>query len=573
MNNLSKLGKIVETDALIIGGGSSGLWAANKIKSLDSNLDVLVVDKGARDWGGLMSMSGGDFDVVFPGESVDDWVQEFVYYWDGLCEQDLMEKLLTHSYERFKDYERLGCEFLKKPDGSYKGVPQRGLKHVKMYPSKLKGTGGKDMAQVVIKEAERLGVKRMGRTLVTELIKNGNKVVGVVGFNYRSGEFYIFKAKAVLITTGVGGWKSSYMQNSATGEGMGMVFKAGVKLKNFEFARVWNVPRLYSYEGQTALFPLGARFINAEGEPFMDRYSPVLGNNTDPHYMTLAMAYEARAGRAPFYLDISQVKAEDLELVKPQTGWQVINYDKLVELGIDYMKENTEWMPQLQRSFGGVDTDIEGRTSVEGLFAAGCARPLVPGCYNGGFALFTTSVMGSMVGETVADYIGSSETSSFPLEADEVKEIKKQLYHPLGKPGIPPKEILRAIQEVVYPIDVCKLKSEKSLQNALSKLEEIKEDLLPQMTAPDAHYLLKLREVQGIAFVTELYLRASLFRKESRAGHYREDYPKRDDQNWLKWVMISKKDGEIHLDTEPVPFHKYKFQPPVPSYMDNFRFE
>lgn len=131
--------------------------------------------------------------------------------------------------------------------------------------------------------------------------------------------------------------------------------------------------------------------------------------------------------------------------------------------------------------------------------------------------------------------------------------------------------MLTEIQEAVFPYEVCILKNEKSLNNALDKIERLKYEVLPQMTAGDAHYLMKLIEVQAIAFVAELYLRTSLMRTETRAGHYREDYPDRDDKNWLKWIVASQKNGELNLRTEPVPFDRYRFKP-TRYYMDNFQF-
>jgi succinate dehydrogenase / fumarate reductase flavoprotein subunit len=103
----------------------------------------------------------------------------------------------------------------------------------------------------------------------------------------------------------------------------------------------------------------------------------------------------------------------------------------------------------------------------------------------------------------------------------------------------------------------------------LAKIEQLNNEAVPQMTAADAHYLMKLVEVQAIAFITELFLRASLMRTETRAGHYREDYPHRDNENWLKWIVASQRDGKINLRTEPVPFDKYEFKP-TRYYMDNF---
>jgi succinate dehydrogenase/fumarate reductase flavoprotein subunit len=567
MSKLESLGKVIETDVLVIGGGAAGLWAANRGRELNSN--VLIVDKGPRDWGGLVSMSGGDFDAVLPEENIDDFVKDLVYYYDGLCEQDLMEELLKRSFDRLKDYQRFGCEFLTESDGRLKGIPQRGLDHIKLYPAKLKGSGGEDMAQGLRQEVNRLGVKRLGRTLVTDLLKNDGRVVGAVGFNTSNGEFYIFKANAVILATGAGGWKASYHQNTSTGEGMHMAFRAGAELRNFEFAKVWVVPKLFAWESQTTLLPLGARFINAKGDSFMDKYSPALGANTDPHYVVIGMAIEAREGRGPIYFDISRMRPENIELVKPQTGWQVLNYQKLIDLGIDFFKDIVEWMPQLLGSFGGLVADIEGRTTVPGLFVAGRGRSIDPGVYIGGFALFTTAVTGYMTGGIAGEYAKTHEP--FQIDEEEVKLFKSRLYAPLGKEGIPPKEVLTEIQEIVFPYEVCILKNEKSLKTALSKIERLKYEVLPKMTSRDAHYLMKWVEVQAIAFVTELYLRTSLMRAESRAGHYREDYPDRDDKNWLKWIVASQKKGKLNLRTEPVPFERYKFKP-TRYYMDKFQF-
>jgi succinate dehydrogenase / fumarate reductase flavoprotein subunit len=302
----------------------------------------------------------------------------------------------------------------------------------------------------------------------------------------------------------------------------------------------------------------------------MDKYSPKLGANTDPHYNVIGMAYEAREGRGPFYFDISQIKPEDRELMtKPQTGWQMLNYQKLVNLGIDFFTQNTEWMPQVIGSFGGLSPDINGFTNVPGLFGAGRALSMDPGVYMGGFALCLTAVTGHMTGESVADYIITRKPSE--LDIKEVSSLKNRLYFPLGKAGMTPKQVLRKVQEALFPYDASIIKSEASLKGALAKIERVKEELLPQMTAKDSHYLMKLIEVRAMAFTAELYLRASLMRTETRGGHYREDYPDRDNKNWLKWILISQENDKLSFRTAPVPLDKYKFKP-TRYYMDNFIF-
>lgn len=562
----------LKTDILIIGGGSAGLWAADRAKEIAPELDVLIVDKGPVDWGGLMSMSGGDFDVILPGENIDDWVEDLVYYYDGLCDQELVEALLSQSYDRMKDYERLGCRFFKKEDGSYKGIPQRGLPHVKLYPAQYKGKGGEDMAKNLVREVNERGVRRMGRVLMTELLKDGERVVGAIGFDTRSGDFLVIEARAVILATGWTGWKTSYGKNTTTGEGAELAFKAGCKLANFEFGRVWNVPKFFGWEGQTALFPLGAKVVNGKGEPLMDPYSPVLGANTDPKFTTIAMAIEHRKGNGPFYLDISAVNPDDMVLLKPQDGWQKLNYDKLCDLGIDMFKENSEWIPQLTCGFGGIEANLDGYTGVPGLYAAGTARSLDPGVYMGGFALETTAAGGYRTGETIAKLLTEEPAQTVTLDEAAIAEKKAALFAQMGEGGLAPHDVLRKIQEVLFPYEVSIIKSERSLSEALEKLQTIQSELLPQMKAADPHYLLKLIEVQGIAFISELYLRGSLLRKESRAGHFREDYPTRNNDEFLAWLVCEEAaDGSIRYHKRPVPVERYK-HPITKYYSDNFTF-
>ena len=561
----------VESDLLIIGGGSAGLWAAKRFTELMPEKSVVIVDKGPKEWGGLMSMAGGDFDAVIPGDDLDAWVEDFVYYFDGLCDQEQIEELLSRSWDRLEDYQRYGCEFFRKEDGSLKSIPQRGLPHVKLYPAKLVGRGGEDMVRNLVRQLRKADVKSLGRIMVTDLVKKNGRVVGAVGFDSISGDFYRFRAQVVIAATGVGGWKTSYGKNTPTGEGVEMAWNAGARLKDFEFSRVWNMPRYFGWEGQTKLIPLGARFVNAKGEPFMEKYSPVLGVNTDPHFITIAMSMEIRAGRGPIYFDISRIDPKDLILLRPQNGWQLMNYEKLCKLGMDLFRDNTEWLPQMTISYGGMEAGIKGTTNVEGLFAAGTARSTEPGVYAGGFALMSTSVTGHLAGEGAAEFLASASSVEGDDVDDDIDALREAIYAPLGREGLAPRDVLKKIQAAMFPYDVSILKTEASLQRALDEITRIREEEVPNMAASDPHYLLKLREVRSMAFVSELYLRASLERRESRAGHFREDYPHRSEDG-LAWLIIERgEDGGMQFSRKRVPLERYR-HPITRYYQDNFRF-
>ncbi|MBN1368288.1 MAG: FAD-binding protein [Dehalococcoidales bacterium] len=554
MSQLESLGHVIEADILIIGGGIAGLWAACKAREYVNN--VVIVEKGPADWGGLASRAGGDLDAVIPEEKIEDWLSDIVYYFDGLCDQEIVKVILENSYARLADYEYLGHKFLRGPDGNLKGILQRGLDHVKCFLYRPYGAGGSNMVRVMQEKANQISVKRFGRIYITDILKTGSTITGAIGFNVRNGDFYIFKANTIILATG-----SSCLD---------IALKAGVELKNFEFGHVRNDPKSFLWEGQTNLLPLGAYFVNAKGERFMDKYSPILRNNTDFHYNVIGMAIETRAGNNPFYLDCSEMKPADIELMKPEAGWLKLSYDRLLASGINFFQGKTEWQPRVGGNYGGVIVDTKGRTKVPGLFAAGTTWATNAGVYMGGWNLCKTAVTGYIVGESGGEYAASAKNAQ--INPYQVETLKRKIYSPLKQNGILPSRVGMAIRDLIQPIEVSILKNKNSLTVALDKMGFIKEKLLPQMTAKDTHHLMNLMDVNWTALSTEFNLTASLMREETRGGHTREDFPKRDNRNWMKWIIFSS-DGENHVNvrSERIPLEKYDVKPKR-YYMDNFRF-
>jgi len=563
---LEELGKVIETDILIIGGGLSGLWAANRAKEFIDN--VLIVDKGASmGLSGQGYFSGGGIQAVPPGEDIDEFVKDIIYLGDGLYEQDLLEKILRQSWDRIEDYQRMGVEFIKEKDGRLRYIPQRGLKHNACYLGEPSGSGGQSMSFAVAREADRAGVKYVNRMYITDLLKSDDRVVGAIGFNIRNGKFHIFKAKAVILATGGcsfrGGYEDTHM---AWGDGLDMAFRAGAELKNLEFMRIWVIPKEFRWEGVTYLLPLGAEFVNEKGEHFLNKYSPILKSNCDYNYIARAMAMEAKEGRGPFYLDCSGLTPETKRIMTPEVGWTKLQYDKLLKAGISPFEERQEWTATPWEA-SGVQSDLEMRTIVPGLFVAGVLRNTDAGVYFGGWSLCRTAATGRWAGESAANYANANTLPH--IDEAEVMGFRKAVYAPLERRGIDPEEILVALQGAFFPVLL--LKNEAKLKEALRKVESIRDELLPQAGAKDFHQVAKLKGVQSMTLVAELVLRASLMRTETRASHYREDYPNRNDRNWLKWIMITQKDGQVNLRLEPLPLDRYKHKT-WRCYSDDFSF-
>jgi len=566
MAKLEDLGKVIETDVLIIGAGVAGFFSAIRAKEFVDS--VTLVDKGQIGHTSQAYYALGGHQLFLPGNDMDAWVKEVMYFEDGLCEQDLVESVYKETFGRVKDLEKFGVRFLEGPDMGYRLLTTRGLEHIrKVYPYPHLAGGIKEI-EALFKEAKKRGAHFYSKIFMAALLKQGDSVVGAVGFDRRSGRFYIFKAGAVIIATGQCSFRGHYAdQFFLTGDGMVMALKAGAELKNLEFQTLWLQPARFVWEALGTAFPMGATLLNAKGEAFMDRYSPTLKSEIDYNFQARAMAIEAREGRGPFYVDYSTIKPEDRAFLKKRYGWMALHIDKLNKAGIMPFDEKWEIMPIFWTTQG-IKADIDCQAAVPGLFVAGRVRSIDPGVTMGSWSIGSATVLGYRAGENAAKYAKSREPSQ--LDADEARKFKDEIYAPLGKVGIEPEEVLLEIQNTVFPWDVVILKNEASLKRALDKIEHIRDELLPQMGAGDIHYLVELLEVRNMTLVAEAMLRASLTRTESRASHYREDYPNRDDKNWLKWIIVSYDDEKLSLHAEPLPLDKYKFKPSR-YYSDNFR--
>ena len=558
MLNLDAFGTVVETDVLVIGGGLAGLWSSKKAKEQSNR--VLIVEKGPpMGFAGQGYFSGGGMEAAPPGADVADHVKDALYLGDGLYEQDYLEKIFAQSWDRIEELQRLGVEFLTDENGGPWGIPQRGLNHLLCYLGKPFGSGGEDMMRALSRECRRLGVEYLQRVYISDLLVSDGTVCGAAGFDSRTGEFYIFKAGAVIIATGQCCMRGHYEDIlMSCGDGIEMAFRAGANLKNMEFNTIWVIPRHFRWEGITYLLPLGARFVDKNGQPFIDRYSPKLRSNIDYNYLVRFMAMEARKGNGPFYLDCSQMTPENKKKMEPSGGWTELQYRKMLKDGIRPFDQKLEWTAGTQWISGGLHSDLNMQTNVPGLYVAGKARGTDPGIYFGGWSLCQCAGTGTWAGENAGRF--ARECRQKRVDVQQVKDLKKKVYAPLLNGGHRPLDVLSEVQKAVFPYDVLILKSESRLKQALSEVERIEHELIPNMGARDCRELMRLNETRCITKLLLLFLRASLLRTETRGSHYREDYPKRDDINWLKWIRVNHQDDCTRFEYDPVPVRKIQTQ-------------
>jgi succinate dehydrogenase/fumarate reductase flavoprotein subunit len=162
------------------------------------------------------------------------------------------------------------------------------------------------------------------------------------------------------------------------------------------------------------------------------------------------------------------------------------------------------------------------------------------------------SVTGARAGRGAAEYAAKTETVM--VDAAELARLKKIIYAPMGrKGGFGPRWATQQLQNLMLPYYVWEIKHEKRMQSVLNLVEFLRDHIVPKLTAKDSHELRLAHETKNLILNSEMMLRSSIFRTESRGSHYREDYPRRDDPNWLAWVNLKEEEGRMKLWKEPIP--------------------
>jgi succinate dehydrogenase/fumarate reductase flavoprotein subunit len=243
-------------------------------------------------------------------------------------------------------------------------------------------------------------------------------------------------------------------------------------------------------------------------------------------------------------------------------GWQPILFEKCRrEEGYDILRDNIEWQPAYESNKLGVDTDLDGETSLPGLFAAGMARTLGINPFTG-WSIASCTWSGYRAGESASRHAQRSRVRKIDLAS--VSEKQKKFLEPLqSKSGIDPDTLVHELQKILFPADVLIIMSEPGLQGALTEVLSLKEKALPRLKATDTRTLIKAKETQTMMLSAEMSLRAALMRKETRENIFcREDFKKPDNRNWLKWIIVEKgKNGEMSFTKRDIPFEKYRFRP------------
>lgn len=546
--------EVMDTDVLIIGGGIAGCTAA--IEAIEAGMAVTIVDKANIGRGGMSHQMSGVLTCFEPAEDdADKWYEECIEAGQGLCDINRLQGMIEETAERVRDMETWGVHFQKEKGGF---IRKAGVGH--QYARNIILTdGGFQLMSVLRGEVLRRGVRLVERVMVTELLTSDGEqptqgnVTGAVGFGVRTGKSYVFKARAVIMAAGCTRAVdiSPATMSSLSGDGKAMAFRVGCQMRNIELTFFSPGPTDFMCApGINILFGEGAIMVNNKGERFMKKWDSTRVERASRSVLCKAMAMEEREGRGPIYLDATHL--DDGAYRRIEMALPIVT-GSFAKGGLNLGKNKIKYSVRISDlGPGGIRTDQGGATTVPGLYAAGAVSDHgEDGVSNIIGHGMESCIGGYRAGRSAAQFALQKET--FHIDEPQLRKLTRQIFAPMTREkGISHHEARRKIKRMGEDGLLGAVRNERNLKKALETVEDVK-DLLPDLTAKDYHELTRVHGLNNELLFVELLAKCALYRTESRGSHYREDYPERDDKNWLKWVIVGKEGDDTKIWGESLP--------------------
>jgi len=558
-------------DVLIIGGGAAGLRAAIAAAELNPKLDIAIVSKVYPMRSHTVSAEGGMAAVLRTDyDNFDLHAYDTIKGSDFLADQDVVEFFVKEAPKEAIRLEHWGCPFSRDPDGriSVRAFGGMSVKRTLFATDKIGFHLLHSLFQTSLKFEN---IRRYDEWFATSILVDNGRVDGVTAIDMRSGDLVSFLAKAVVIATGGCGRIYQFTTNGwiKTGDGMALAYRAGVPLKDMEMVQYH--PTLLPNTGiliTEAARGEGGHLLNKDGERFLKRYVPNKMELGPRDILSRAEMTEIKEGRGfegPYgsyvHLDLTHLGEETIEAKLPFVKELAEKY-----LGIDPAHEMIPVRPGQHYMMGGVHTDVHGYTGLPGLYAAGEMACVSMNGANrlGSNSLTECLVFGAEAGIGAAQYAMKQDAPSFgnPVQGLALEE-EKRIYDKVLKPEKGEKistirtEMQRAMEEHVGIY-----RDENNLKQACRLIGDLKQRMKNAVVEDkDRVYntdLISALELDFMLDVAETIPYAALARKESRGAHFRTDYPKRDDVQFLKHLVVYETGTVPRIDTMPVTITRWK---------------
>ena len=576
-------------DIVIVGAGGAGMRAAIEA---GPHAKTAVISKLYPTRSHTGAAQGG-MAAALANVEEDSWewhTFDTVKGGDYLVDQDAAEILAKEAIDAVIDLENMGLPFNRTPEGK---IDQRrfgghtadhGKTPVRRACYAADRTGHM-ILQTLFQNCVKLGINFFNEFYVLDLLTSKDaegktQTSGVVAYELATGDLHVFHAKAVIFATGGFGkiYKTTSNAHTLTGDGVGIVWRKGLPLEDMEFFQFHPT----GLAGLGILLTEGARgegaiLRNASGERFMERYAPTIKDLAPRDIVSRCMQQEVAEGRGAgphkdyVLLDCTHLGAEVLETKLPDITEFARTY-----LGVDPVVEPVPVMPTAHYAMGGIPTNVaaevlaDNNTVVPGLYAAGeCACVSVHGSNRlGTNSLLDINVFGKRAGKNAVEYVKTAEFVPLPENpAGAVRDLIEGLRAGTGTERI---SVLRKKLQEEMDKNAQVFRTEESLTHVLGVIEELRERFLNiHVDDKGKRYNTDLLEAVELGFlldIAEVVVVTARNRKESRGGHMRDDFPKRDDEVYMKHTMAyltgdphsSKADDHISLDWKPVVITRYQ---------------
>jgi len=566
------------TDVLVVGGSIAGLATAITAKEKDPALDVTIVEKYTSGYSGKANRGAGIMLIL--GESTPEEFAQFYLKHIGLYLNDQITLL------KYAGMLNGNADAIEKWSGKIDKDDNGKFRSLKWASKPVgKGADGKpifdqnvpypwtlvavelDYVREVRKYARKLGVKFIDRTGMVDLLTDGGKVAGIVGYDIDSGAQRVFGAKAVILACGNQCYRVMPMWSPARGEGVAAAFRAGARFANCEYGSFYNWTFLDNFESEMgveyALYNdkgdnIGLPTIkevhpDINAESLAEWYKHTVAGNGPIHY---------READNPLVSYTHSMLASQDFYNRPYADrfWGYLFFNAFSQLTNDHI------VPGLVGEFGGLWVDENMATTIPGLFGAGdlvvhgsraWGATAQPGRHRGSGIAFAT-FSGRVAGPSAAEYAAGAKL--LDQSAEQIEAIDKRFTAPLKSVGsMKPMEMVAEIQKVMQPVGNSLYRREDRMKKALARVDELKA-LLPQVKAADPHQMFGVNECAAALLCAEMFFKTSLERKESLGWFLREDYPE-PSKAGLEWIIAENKDGQVALSKERVPLETYPYKP------------
>jgi fumarate reductase flavoprotein subunit len=565
-------------DVLIVGGGGAGLRAAIAIAETNPRLDVAVMSKVYPMRSHTVSAEGGAAGVIAEDDTLDEHCYDTVSGSDWLADQDAVEAFVREAPRELLQLEHWGCPWSRRADGHVAVRAFGGMKKMRTWFAADK-TGFHmlhTLFQTTLKYDE---VTRYDEVFVTRLLVDDGRVHGVVAVGLMTGRIQAVTAKAVILCTGGCGKVFPFTTNANinTGDGMSLAYRAGAPLKDMEFVQYH--PTGLPFTGiliTEAARAEGGWLLNKDGYRYLQDYD--LGQPTPtPQLRSMelgprdrlsqAFVHEVEKGRtddSPYgpivHLDLRHLGEELIDTKLPFVRELCLKYER-----IDPVHELVPVRPVVHYMMGGVHTDIEGATPLDGLYAAGETACV---SINGANRLWSNSlpellVFGARAGRAAAEYASAAGPAPAAIEAQAADEVRR-LEHGLLGAGPGTESIAAIRQELQATMEEAAgiYRTGPAMTKGMDALGELQGRIgrvgIADTSRSFNTELLAALELANMLDIGECILQSGLQREESRGAHQRTDFPRRDDQRFLMHQLVHRNaDGTSRVEPLPVTITRW----------------